>query len=219
VAKFITLGNQFSSSFDQHYLFEDFTIQPNGVLKLSGLIESKKKNALKWMKEKMKLTGPNQEELPTLFYGGSIRVGTESPLKYTFGNNSNVTLHVERIALGCYPTLVNVEDGYSIGILDSLHIFSNGGAGWTLSEGEEIAIDVPFNLPIGSYLVADIIGLGDPGKQDELPVHFVQQHEDNRHLYSIPTLTEWGLIIFGLVLLGFISWVFLKRRKVIGVRV
>jgi hypothetical protein len=36
--------------------------------------------------------------------------------------------------------------------------------------------------------------------------------------HAIPTLTEWGLIIFGIVLLGFISWVFLKRRKVIGVR-
>lgn len=29
----------------------------------------------------------------------------------------------------------------------------------------------------------------------------------------IPTLSQWGLIIFGVVLLGFISWVFLKRRK------
>jgi hypothetical protein len=35
----------------------------------------------------------------------------------------------------------------------------------------------------------------------------------------IPTLTEWGLIIFGVMLLGFITWVFLRRRKVIGVRV
>jgi LPXTG-motif cell wall-anchored protein len=30
---------------------------------------------------------------------------------------------------------------------------------------------------------------------------------------AIPTLTEWGMIIFGVVLLGFISWVFFKRRK------
>jgi hypothetical protein len=30
---------------------------------------------------------------------------------------------------------------------------------------------------------------------------------------DIPTLTEWGLIIFGVVLLGFISWVFLRKRK------
>ncbi|MGB8656521.1 MAG: hypothetical protein WCE90_01890 [Candidatus Zixiibacteriota bacterium] len=38
--------------------------------------------------------------------------------------------------------------------------------------------------------------------------------------HAIPTLTEWGLIIFGVVLLGFITWVFLKkRRRVIGVRV
>jgi hypothetical protein len=40
-------------------------------------------------------------------------------------------------------------------------------------------------------------------------------------IYSVPvpTLTEWGLIIFGVVLLGFISWVFLKRRKAASVRV
>jgi len=30
---------------------------------------------------------------------------------------------------------------------------------------------------------------------------------------EIPTLTEWGLIIFGVVLLGFITWVFLRRRR------
>jgi hypothetical protein len=36
---------------------------------------------------------------------------------------------------------------------------------------------------------------------------------------DIPTLTEWGLIIFGVLLLGFITWVFLKRRKVVSVRV
>lgn len=34
----------------------------------------------------------------------------------------------------------------------------------------------------------------------------------------IPTLTEWGLIIFGLVLPGFITWVFLKKRKLASVR-
>jgi LPXTG-motif cell wall-anchored protein len=32
---------------------------------------------------------------------------------------------------------------------------------------------------------------------------------------AIPTLTEWGLIIFGVVLLGFISWVFVRRRKAV----
>jgi hypothetical protein len=31
----------------------------------------------------------------------------------------------------------------------------------------------------------------------------------------IPTLTEWGLIIFGVVLVGFITYVFLKRRKAV----
>ena len=31
----------------------------------------------------------------------------------------------------------------------------------------------------------------------------------------IPTLTEWGLIIFGVVLIGFITYVFLRRRKTV----
>jgi len=35
----------------------------------------------------------------------------------------------------------------------------------------------------------------------------------------IPTLTEWGMIIFGVLLLGFVTWVFLKRRKVVGTEV
>jgi len=44
-------------------------------------------------------------------------------------------------------------------------------------------------------------------------------YDEVRPCTPIPTLTEWGLIIFGVLLLGFISWVFLKRRKVIGVRI
>jgi hypothetical protein len=31
---------------------------------------------------------------------------------------------------------------------------------------------------------------------------------------AIPALTAWGLIIFGIALLGFISWVFIRRRRV-----
>ena len=30
---------------------------------------------------------------------------------------------------------------------------------------------------------------------------------------QIPTLTEWGLIIFGVLLIGFMTWIVLKRRK------
>lgn len=33
---------------------------------------------------------------------------------------------------------------------------------------------------------------------------------------AIPTLSEWGLIIFGMVLIGFITWVFLRRRRAVA---
>ncbi|MGB8657583.1 MAG: hypothetical protein WCE90_07325 [Candidatus Zixiibacteriota bacterium] len=32
---------------------------------------------------------------------------------------------------------------------------------------------------------------------------------------DIPTLSEWGLIVFGVVFLGFVTWVFLKRRRTV----
>ena len=44
-------------------------------------------------------------------------------------------------------------------------------------------------------------------RADSLPYLEVTTTEE------IPTLTEWGLIIFGVVLTGFITWVFLKRRQ------
>ena len=34
-------------------------------------------------------------------------------------------------------------------------------------------------------------------------------------IVPIPTLTEWGLIIFGVVLIGFITYVFLRRRRAV----
>ena len=35
---------------------------------------------------------------------------------------------------------------------------------------------------------------------------------------TTPSSTEWGRIMLGVVLLGFMAWVLLKRKKVIGVR-
>jgi len=46
----------------------------------------------------------------------------------------------------------------------------------------------------------------------------IMAQQEEMPIPPIPTLTEWGLIIFGVVLLGFITWVFLRRRQVIGVR-
>jgi LPXTG-motif cell wall-anchored protein len=51
----------------------------------------------------------------------------------------------------------------------------------------------------------------------------VQELDENNNVCTtiytppsqIPTLTEWGLIIFGVVLLGFITWVFLRRRRAV----
>lgn len=184
ITQVVQQGNQFSSNFDEHFILEGFTIPPNGTLELSGLVESKKKNALKWNRDAMKLTGPNQEELPTLFYNGKIEVKENSPLSYTFGNDSNVSLFVEQIALGVSDTLMDVEAGYSLGLLGDLTIFNNGGTGWMLAQDAEVSLTLPFELPTGDLLVADIVGVGDPGGSDELPIHFIQQHEDDRLLPS-----------------------------------
>ncbi|MGB8657582.1 MAG: hypothetical protein WCE90_07320 [Candidatus Zixiibacteriota bacterium] len=72
------------------------------------------------------------------------------------------------------------------------------------------------------YLVLAGHGLASGTPSDSAKIAFQNfvnsQPEMPLPATAIPTLTEWGLIIFGVVLLGFITWVFLKRRKVIGVR-
>ncbi len=45
-----------------------------------------------------------------------------------------------------------------------------------------------------------------PGTDEDFCIEYIS---------DIPTLTEWGLIIFGVVLLGFITYVFLRRRKAV----
>ena len=78
-----------------------------------------------------------------------------------------------------------------------------------------------FPLPLDELLIS-------PGDTVTIVVddtQLVQELDENNNVCStiytaadIPTLTEWGLIIFGVLLVGFITYVFLKRRKVIGVR-
>ena len=51
-------------------------------------------------------------------------------------------------------------------------------------------------------------------------MQFRDGHEEEVPPYmDIPTLGEWGLIIFGVVLIGFITYVFLRRRKAVAVSV
>jgi hypothetical protein len=57
------------------------------------------------------------------------------------------------------------------------------------------------SLDISTNIISDCIG------HSFAAISFPAEHA------AIPTLTEWGLIIFGVVLLGFITWVFLRRRR------
>ena len=84
-----------------------------------------------------------------------------------------------------------------------------------------IWIDPP-SFWLGDYTVGDTFTLTVKIDPDD---EFLETDETNNEVTeefvtcgAIPTLTEWGLIIFGVVLIGFITYVFLRRRKVIGVR-
>jgi hypothetical protein len=74
------------------------------------------------------------------------------------------------------------------------------------------------NIANYGFLIKDAVE-GTPGdgpyvrfhshRADSLPYLEVITAEQ-----EIPTLTEWGLFIFGVALMGFVTWVFLKRRQV-----
>jgi hypothetical protein len=107
------------------------------------------------------------------------------------------------------------QETYNVTITDTL--------GWTAGP-HTLVVDVPakgtvvipveIDLPPGSegerhaiVLEASGCGFSDGG------ILIVSSSS------TIPTLSEWGLIVFGAVLLGFITWVFLKKRKAKAVSV
>lgn len=173
----LTFGDQASNIFKTHYDFNGFVLPPNGRLDLSVQVDSKKKNAFKWNRNAMKLTDGQQHEIATLFYGGSITVERNSPLTYTFGNDSDVSVHISEIALGRASTMVDAGT-FSRGFLNDLIVLNNGGNGWDLAVDEEVPLLVPFDLFGGEFLVADVLGVADMGGANELAVHFLQQHQE-----------------------------------------
>jgi hypothetical protein len=118
-------------------------------------------------------------------------------------------------------------------------------AKYALDDANRVLADLDSTLLVTPGIVwhplAELIGPINPGDSlmqvvnvGELPpgrnidVYFAMQGPSGEGAYDvvvlqrptgvIPTLSEWGIIIFGVVLIGFITWVFLKRRQVIGVR-
>ena len=77
------------------------------------------------------------------------------------------------------------------------------------------------SIPENNLLEIGKVSTGPPprprsffdGEIDEVRISSVARTYECQQ--DIPTLTEWGLIIFGVVLVGFITWVFLRRRKAV----
>jgi hypothetical protein len=91
-----------------------------------------------------------------------------------------------------------------------------GGVKWTSEEGIGLEAGVVFSLELAmTAAAASSYSLYAFDSESGIFYHFIIRTDSE----AIPTLTEWGLIIFGVVLLGFISWVFVRRRKVASVRV
>jgi len=87
----------------------------------------------------------------------------------------------------------------------------------TLHEGDDfvvvdsiIGIFQGDTIYVTGYMSPDSSGLPVP---DSLSFEYFVTGSSS--LTDVPTLTEWGLIIFGVVLLGFITYVFLRRRKAV----
>ncbi|MCX6829517.1 MAG: IPTL-CTERM sorting domain-containing protein [candidate division Zixibacteria bacterium] len=77
------------------------------------------------------------------------------------------------------------------------------------SVGDSVYFDIPTPIPFGSVVVYRFEGgIGSPNE-------FVDfgQHHWVAPPGVIPTLTEWGLIIFAVLLVGFMTWVVVRRRR------
>ncbi|MCK4224967.1 MAG: hypothetical protein KAX39_07285 [candidate division Zixibacteria bacterium] len=125
------------------------------------------------------------------------------------------------LLLAVIPDFGDLAGGQVVAIYGS-YLGSNA----TITFGENEAIIEDYDPETGTYAVLTPPSFSI-GSVDVSAVPMDASQDDYNTLYSgftyvssdIPTLTEWGLIIFGVVLIGFITYVFLRRRKAIAVRV
>jgi hypothetical protein len=97
---------------------------------------------------------------------------------------------------------LNAQNSWLAGVLQPL-----AAGPFTIWLDSTLTIPIPEPIPEGYVLVYSL-----EGGQDT-PNEFMDFGQHHWVEADIPTLTEWGMIIFGVVLLGFITWVFLKRRR------
>ncbi len=86
---------------------------------------------------------------------------------------------------------------------------------WTIAPGESISVDIPMDVPADQYILARYTvdcPNGCAGVIDFVQLPTTPDDE-------IPTLTEWGLIIFVMLLMGCMAWVFVRRRKMAAVSI
>nr|WP_199326223.1 PEP-CTERM sorting domain-containing protein [Nostoc parmelioides] len=221
IGQVVQIANTGLSVFDQDIFFIDpttgdrTTIPVNKPVVIDILFDSKKKNAVKWLRD-VYLTGPLGVRLPTRNGLAGFVVQPErnpnplsplalssTPLSYTFTNDGNRELFINSILLGRSPNLIE-RSNFTTSLLEDINIFDNGGRGWSVLPDEQIELDVPFSLSDGEFLVANVVGTLDPGQTNSFSVNFLQQHQE-----SVPEPSS----ILSLLALGTLGAASTLKRK------
>jgi hypothetical protein len=170
----LSLGNQFASVFDQDILFTGgFRLPPGQILDISVLVDSKNMNGIDWLRT-MSLTDDRGNTIPTQRGLLGFVAKSDSPLTYTVSNNGLDLMHIDQIILALSNSFITDN---SLATADNLTTFTNGGLGWDLSPDMATSLFVPFAVPDGSFLVADIMGTVAPGTVNSLVMHEFTQHQ------------------------------------------
>jgi hypothetical protein len=187
----------------------NLSLPPKGILEISVIVDSEKKNAIHWL-ENMKLTDDSGDPVRTqaglggfiISKGGSksadaVSRENISPVTYTFLNDGSDLLHVDQIKLGLSNVFITDN---SLETATDISAFTNGGSGWDVLPGMSIPLSVPFDIPSGDYLAAEILGTAAPGTTDAMAVDYFQEHQ------SVPETSTWLLMLLGFAGLGYAGY-------------
>lgn len=159
--------------------------------------------------------GPPEVECPPpeIVIGGSTYDDHGNITIYKGDSTSGETVTITDVHWGCSPTPFALEDLNWNNLANIMQAVPGGEGPIILQDpSDSVFLSLPGVCTLDDAMII-YLEITSPRQYKEFYQVYVVPQSD------IPTLTEWGIIIFCVLLFGWMAWVIVRRRKGVNVRI